>query len=317
VAEEITESNGSKAWFHEARAVTGNHNFHDYASKEVASHLVIEGEWQNEFLPLLSRKPTGLSLMGRGAVDFSWVPKHLPDLEVLLTTGSTLRSVNALSELRTLEELSLGEFDNGSHVFDLPASLKSFSCTWRKRYRLGKAPPGLENLSLDKAKDIDLADMFGELENLVKADLVDCRFVDGCDEILRSPRLRYLSLDACGDTGFKEDGPTHTSLKYANLTRVRFDDLSWLRRTPSVDILILASCGDIQSLAPLRHVPALRGLWISGNTRIVDGDLSILESLPLENLVLIPRKHYSHTSLAKWSWSRFGTKPAERLFARK
>ena len=55
----------------------------------------------------------------------------------------------------------------------------------------------------------------------------------------------------------------------------------------------LNSCSDIKSLAPIAHMIEMETLEISGNTRIVDGDLSVVESMKnLRWLEIVPRKHY-------------------------
>lgn len=57
--------------------------------------------------------------------------------------------------------------------------------------------------------------------------------------------------------------------------------------------LWLYNCGRIDSLKPLQNLVQLREVTISGNTRVSDGDLSVLCELPrLETVCVVERKHY-------------------------
>lgn len=70
-----------------------------------------------------------------------------------------------------------------------------------------------------------------------------------------------------------------------------FDDVA---RAKNVQVLSLANSGDFPSLAPLTGMPELRELHLYESTRIVDGDLSPLLTLPkLQTLSLANRRPYS------------------------
>jgi len=70
-----------------------------------------------------------------------------------------------------------------------------------------------------------------------------------------------------------------------------FEDVSLVK---NVRGLSLANSGDFPSLAPLAGMPELQELYLYESTKIVDGDLSPLLTLPqLQRLSIANRRHYS------------------------
>ena len=71
-------------------------------------------------------------------------------------------------------------------------------------------------------------------------------------------------------------------------------------------LLCISNNGDIDSLLPLANLKQLKALAFSGNTKIVDGELSILTTLKsLAMLNFSPRKQYTHKLIKKWNWKNY------------
>jgi hypothetical protein len=78
-------------------------------------------------------------------------------------------------------------------------------------------------------------------------------------------------------------------------TKVR--DLGFVRALPRLKELELDNAGDVVTLGPLAGHPALESLAISGSTKIVDGDMNPILSIPRLRSFGIERgaAHYTHT----------------------
>jgi len=69
-------------------------------------------------------------------------------------------------------------------------------------------------------------------------------------------------------------------------------ELENLRRLKRLELI---KCGAIESLKPLTGLPMLEKFYFYEDTNIIDGDMSVLESLPMLNHTAFKnRKHYTH-----------------------
>ena len=76
----------------------------------------------------------------------------------------------------------------------------------------------------------------------------------------------------------------------------KISSLEGLKNNLELRKLIIENLGDIESLSPLKNLLKLEMVIFLGSTNIVDGDLSVLNDLPLlKNVGFKNRKHYSHT----------------------
>ena len=318
LTEQTIDINGSKAYLLKDPLKKGeNANFHDYPLPVVDSHLVIEGVWKEDFKVFASGNIRGVSIVSEGGnIDLSFLPEYFPGTEVLYIQGDAVTNAEVLPSLTKLIYVSLTLRKNQSIQWELPSSLKSFVATWRDKYEVSSLPRALEYIFLEKAKTFDFKKVLPGLENLIKIELIDS-VVRGGDEILKRPKLRYLAMTKCSDVKFSKI--ENNSLQYVNLEKVELADWSWLGGLKKADILILEDCGSIPSLKPLSDHPSLRGLWIAGKTKIEDGDLTVLDTLPgLQNLFIRDYPHYTHKSLIPWSWKRFqDQKSGEVLYKKK
>jgi len=69
-------------------------------------------------------------------------------------------------------------------------------------------------------------------------------------------------------------------------------ELENLRRLKRLELI---RCGEIESLKPLTGLPMLEKFYFYEDTNIMDGDISVLETLPMLNHTAFKnRKHYTH-----------------------
>jgi hypothetical protein len=72
--------------------------------------------------------------------------------------------------------------------------------------------------------------------------------------------------------------PSLKYLKFQNCKRL--GKLDALESLTALEVLLLDDCGDIESLIPLKKLGALRVLSLNGETKVLDGRTSVLDSLP-------------------------------------
>ena len=294
-----------------------NFNFHDYFPKDYDKHLIVEGNWDHRFLPLVTPDIEGLSLDGVDEnIDVTFVADHFPHLKRLLIRCKSVLNVKKVFSLKQLEYFSFGCVKNENIRFELQESVQIFNVDWKSKYLIDKLPTSLEYLSINKGNGLNWASLLSGLRNLQKIDSVDCDVNCG-DVLLSLPKLRYLALTNCKSIRFSGATPINSSLKFIDLRQTPVRNLDWVKNLKEPDILVLQGCGDIEDIFPLKNKETLRGLSISGNTKIINGDLSALETLDnLRNCFIRPYKHYSHKSIYPWNWNNFD-KEARKMVERK
>lgn len=315
---QINHINGSRAYFWKNNKIAENLNFYDYQPKDVEFHLIIEGSIETVFKKLIKPEVKGLSVITSGNVDLTEVLELIPHVEVLYLQCVSISQVDVLNKFEKLNTFSLTSSKNQTVNFGLPNHLKSFSCTWKDKFQIIDFSDSLEYLLIEKAKKIDFKRLIKESKSLIKLELIGCNLGGCIDEIIDLRFLRYLSLVNCYELGITYPKNLNTSLKYLNLSKVKIMDLEWINKFSLLDILILEDCGNINTMKILGQISTLRGLWLAGNTKSIDGDLTWLNNLRrLENLFIRDYPHYSHKSVSQWSWKKFGINPDSKLYTQK
>ena len=121
------------------------------------------------------------------------------------------------------------------------------------------------------------------------------RTLDGITAFSRLKTLGIFLAPKLEDVSAVRAAPAAQTISELHLDTCKkiptFDDVSLVK---NVRVLSLANSGDFPSLAPLAGMPELRELYLYESTRIVDGDLSPLLTLPeLQRLSIANRRHYS------------------------
>ncbi|MFD8008891.1 hypothetical protein [Streptomyces sp. NPDC058955] len=207
-----------------------------------------------------------------GVPDLSPVTR-CPGLERLRLPASTTQELDlsALTELRELE----APWPAVARSLPLLASLVDLVLPEWKGASLAAlgAKPALRSLRLETSRkhttDMEGAALFPALREL--------RLYDG--------RLTHPDLLAGA-----------TALEDVSLLSAKTDTIAFVSALPHLRRLELENGGDLASLTPVAHHPALRELILSGSTRVVDGDLSPLLDNARLTFVALERghAHYSH-----------------------
>jgi hypothetical protein len=236
--------------------------------------VVLEGGWRDEYANVIEAHGLSvLSIAVRGS-DLSFLAR-LPSLRGLVLNAGEVRDLSSVQALTSLETLTLNtpakprlELDFGA--FPLLERLRMY---WNPGFESVSAARRLETLFVFGPPDADLA-RFGAMAGLKRLELSqgrrlvstagvgDVEFLGlyqqtALEELVLPRSLRVLAIESCK--------------KLSSLDAVAGLDLVRLK---------VANCGDIASLSPLRGMTGLEEFLAWESTRVLDGDLSVLLSLP-------------------------------------
>lgn len=257
------------------------------------------GPWQSSFGDVIRRERiAGLRLSdsmgwrGHGLQFVAELPL-LQSFELYSWQVSDASILSSLSELRLLgvEADLRGELDFG------PLSkLEVALLRWVKPLEGVTNCRQLRHFNVSSWPDADLA----RLAQLTKLQVLHLysRKLQSLRGIAAFPHLERLDLHGCPKLTSLEGVETCRRLTSVSLSACRIDAVSIMATLPSLRTLALDSCGDLKTLSPLTELRELESLSFNGNTRVLDGDLSVLERLPkLRALVFAPRRSYNRTRL--------------------
>lgn len=260
--------------------------------------MVLEGPWRDQFSrDISSNQVASLRLsrsMGWRSEDLSFL-MHLPELRGLEIYDMSVRDISPMLKIRALEHIGL-ECDQQLPLnFTEFGSLTHCYLRWAPSMKSIVDVTSMRRLNLVNAPFQDLRDL-SPMTDLQSLKLTS-RKTSSLEGIDRFDELTTLDLYAC--SALKELEPLATCCD--ELLTVSFDSC---RQVDRIDILAgkqklesltLNNCGRIESLSPLENCDRLKHLFFTGDTKIADGDLSVLEKLPaLKNVRFANRRHYSH-----------------------
>ncbi len=220
-----------------------------------------------------------LSLLG-GLVAFAIVDEKTVDVSPIHAL-SHLRSLKVLTYCDTpidftrfpqLEEVSLEWREGASSLYDCATLRHVFinNCSAKSLdvfHKLNR----LEYLSL-KSPRLEMIGNVPTLQSLSFLGVYNAGRLYSLAGVEQFPNLEMLEIERCR--------------KISNIVPV-----ASLRR---LQRLMFANCGDIDSLKPVAELKELREVFFHESTRIVDGDLTPLKSLPhLEDVSFQERRHYN------------------------
>jgi Leucine-rich repeat (LRR) protein len=261
--------------------------------------LALRSRWSNRYLDVIAKHNVKVIRLSEynGWLDsnISFL-MEIPSIEGLTIVSKKVTNVAPVNELKNLKMLSLTCMAKTPIGFPALRYLKSVFLVWRVAYRSIFAANTMERIDILDYPETDLASWsenislrelslsskkmvslrgLNRFPNIQILELFKCHKVASLVELARCENLRKLELDKCPNV--------------FDLTPV--SNLKDLRE------LIIDDCGEIQSLAPVANCKKLELLQISGNTNILDGDLSGLSHLPrLKRVLLAEKRHYSHTA---------------------
>lgn len=230
-----------------------------------------------------------------------WYPDSLEGLErldanhVVLTSAASL-DPRALARLGpSVRTLSIygPAFPPGSVAASSMPYVGELTLPWGLLSVDDALPPGLRSLRFedDTPPTLSAIPRSSHLEILELSPARELATLDGLD---RFPSLRTLEIAgaALHDIGGLALAPNLTVLGFEACRRL--PELGPVGQLRQLRQLALLDCGDIPSIVPLAGHPSIAELVAYGTTRIADGDLSPLLSMPaLRRLVLASRRSYT------------------------
>lgn len=247
--------------------------------------VVLEGGWRDEYEERL-QDLEALSISVRGD-DLSFL-ERVPHLRGLVLNAGEARDLSPVAALRGLETLTLNVAAKPRIELDLSAfaALRTLRMYWNPGFESVFACRSLQSLYVFGPPDPDLA-RFGQLPGLRRLELSQGRRLQTTRGV--GP-VRFLGLYQQGGLSELAELPALEELAIEGARKLGAIDAVAglpLRR------LTLANCGDIASLAPLAGMDTLEELFAWESTRVLDGDLSVLLTLPrLRTVALRDRREY-------------------------
>ena len=299
--------------------IADNQNFYDYFPLEAKKLFVIEGFPELEFKNIIDSETDGLSIGYKGSIDIKDIFTLAPFVEVLFIQCESIVNAHLMTNFKKLLFLSFTTTKSSESSFVLPEQLNTFICNWNNKYKIDYLTPNsLEYISIENTTKFDFLKLLIASPKLIKIDFKKCLLNECFNEIIALKSLRYLSLHKCKILDVNFYDTINTSLKYLYLSKIEFNTILFILKFKKIEILIIEDCNEIVSLESLVELKKLKGLWLAGNTKIIDGDFFWLDKLVnLENLFIRDFKHYTHRSTLMWNWNLFGTNNKFKLYEKK
>lgn len=269
--------------------------------------LILKGPWNEEVERVfLNEQVEELELRdvyGWNDSSLYFLKSISKSLKTLCIQSDRTIELQEIESLRNLRHIGLFcKFDRKMNFEDLP--LESCSLFWSPKVKSILKCRSLKELWISRYSNGDLSALF-KLEELESLHLVQgsVRSLTGIEH-LKNLRTIYLErLTKLEDL----EGLEHCSSVSYLLIDVckKIGSLETLGGLKSLEHLFVSNCGEIESLHPLLSLRNLKSLDFAESTKILDGDLGALLSMPkLAHLNFANRKHYSHTR-REWHMAKF------------
>jgi hypothetical protein len=200
--------------------------------------------------------------------------------------------ITPIHHLKNLSFLNLTREFNETIDFEKFPDLKFCQLTWNSKVRNLGQLKFIETLILTNYKKADLSDLKG-LSSLKKLSIIKSSIasIDGLENF---EHLEYLELISLRKLNSLKGLGYFKNLRRLDLESCSIKDLESLKDNVNLELLGIHNGKDIQSLNPLKDLSKLEIIYLSGNTNIVDGDMSPL--IGRKDASVGTRKHYSHSA---------------------
>ena len=192
-----------------------------------------------------------------------------------------------LKSLKKLKHLNLQ--NEGTIEIDLSnqINLESLSLQWRKNIIGIESCQKLKKLALVGYSEENLLPV-KSLMNLLKLMVIDSK-IKNLDGISGMSMLRHISLVHCKSlTSISELNKLQNLEILEFQTCPKIQNFELLADLPKLESLQMVDCKIIKSIKFVEKLPSLKKLFLSGNTKIEDGDLSPAKKI--ENGFIAPKK---------------------------
>lgn len=272
--------------------------FIDESEDGIGRVFVPRGPWRPDYKEVVENQHIeGVRLsasMGWRGADVGFL-RELPDLRSVEIYSPEVRDARVLGALHRLQLIGL-DCDLGLSI-DLGGleELEVVKARWTQAIRDVLHKPSLKHLNLSKWPYEDLEPL-ATLRGIVRLQLTS-RKLASVRGIGALKALEWLDLDSCPRLSSVVGLRDCQRVSHIELTSCRaIDELSEIGELSSLTELHLDNNGAINSLKPLVRCRRLEKLSFLGSTRVLDGEISVLESLPsIKVLRFAPRRHYDRT----------------------
>jgi hypothetical protein len=261
--------------------------------------LVLRSRWSSRYLDLITRYRIRVirlnERLGWHESDVSFLVE-LPGVHGVDILSDKVTDVSPIFRLRKLKTLSLyckakvaGDFTQLTH-------LQCVGLGWRSVFGSVFDLGTLQTINIIGYPEKDLTRWTSnrQLERL----RLESRELETLRGIECFPNIRQLELYRCRNLQSLDEVGSSASIQELRISHcASIRDLSPISCLSELRVLEIEDCHDIDSVVPIAKCRTLQRLQISGNTTILNGDLSSLTTLPdLRTVLLAKRKHYSHSA---------------------
>lgn len=271
----------------------------------LGKRLLVRGRWDANYKTIIEKEKIKELVLNE---DIGWEQKDISFFSELRDTGliylalysRKTTDVSVLAELKNLEILNLDCSFGNAPDFSNFEKLRRFSCDWRENAATIYKHPSLEELVLSKYPHKTIGNL-AEMRSL-KSLHVFSRALETLDNIETGANLTDIEFSYCPQ--LRDIGAIKgcSKLRRINFSKCKnIGDISAVKSLTDLEVIDLEDCGEIENLSALKHLKNLFAVRFIGNTKILDGDLSMLTKLPKLNSVSFQnRKNYSHTREQIW-----------------
>ncbi len=266
---------------------------------DFGTRLVLTSAWSQDYADYMCRHNINEITVNyaRGfqgeSIDFL---SSLPFLRGLLLISYDVKDVSPINDLHELRSLAIGYIGKSEIDFWQMPNLQMCSLMRRIKYRGLYDLKNLENLSIMGFPEADITPLLslstlkalGLTRSSIRS-LQGISTLSGLKHLVLSYMTQLASLDGIEGLSNMEVLDISTCRKLTSIAPI--SRLTHLKK------LLLVSCGDIESLTPIAGLNDLETLMLYQDTNIVDGDLSVIDTLAkLKDIAFMNRRHYTHVN---------------------
>jgi hypothetical protein len=220
--------------------------------------------------------------------------RRLSRLESFTIVDFTIEDIAPIHALGALRELDVNTYCKTPLDFSKFPVLEECALQWRPKADSIFERVSLRRLFINTCPVKDLRP-FSRLDALERLSLASPKLdtLAGA-EALR--RLQFLGIYEAKRLAGLADVEHLEHLRALEINGCRhIKDLSRLAPLARLERLLLCDDGEIDTVKPLAGMRDLEEFLFYGSTNVLDGDLSVLKTLPkLRHVVFMDRRHYSH-----------------------
>lgn len=252
-----------------------------------------------EVIPFMKeRNIDGISINyahGFNGKDISFL-KYFDFIKRINILSRTIDDISPIHYLHNLHTLIIQTYDKTPINFKVFKSLKHCALFWRDGIDSIFDSPSLEHLSFrywKKEKDLS---KFHQLKSLRFLRIANSRKFESLKGIKELTSLRSLELYYLPNLTSMSPIEKCTSIEDFRIGNCKkITSLESLNKLRNLNFLSLSNMAFIDSIEPLKDLKLIQHLSIYGDTKIKDGDLSIIYKLKnLKRLILTNKRGYSH-----------------------